>query len=1254
MYAMPERMIMLLPLRPVLLMLLFLLAAPLQAAVSVDQVTTDNTNGNTSSLDFNHTVPSGSNRLLLIGVSIWNEDNEEVDSISYDNQSLTRLGAKDNGDDSRVEIWYLLNPPEGSAGVEIDFTSNVDNDRLAVAGALSLSGVDQSNPLDNMADNTGDSSTSSITLGSDTGDLVFALMAAEKQKDPPVADNSMTSQWSEKPGGSSERVAAAGASLAGASSVTFEWSLEDNEKWAVAAVSINPASSGSSGTVCQTFRDEFSSESYSRNDGTVNWSGNWIETGDNNNPSNGDIEISNNVLQLEGDGSFSDSNFGGPYITRTADLTSYSTAELSFSYSEDGNWEGNDEVAVYISTNNGSSWSLLKEFKNDQGSNWQTYTGDISAYAGNHVVLALVEGASDSNETFYFDDFQIEACSSGSGPSGGCSAYWPSGLQNTSNAGEIKFKDGGQMLNDPDNTVETTDLKFDNTSDSCNSQQCDDSNTVVTAINPGNFKSSSANTDVTKSAGQNFELGSDNRDEYDTIKLEKSNNTAAGTLTDSGSYTEYKIDKLDVEEGGSIVLRAGTDYWIDDLQIKNEVTLTVTGSGTARLFINSHTDFEQDTIINSPSAGNAGDASKLLIYVYDKLHIKDNATVSAIVYAEDEFDIRDSDSRLFGAAASAGKIEIDRGKVTFDSDAVSAITIDGICSGTTTNPPANTQADSFNCQHSSNKKLYTRIVDSAFNVDVVALNEQGNAEADFASESDRQVTVELVDVSGGGSCSTYPLVSGTPTLTPTFTSSDSGELTTANFTVDKAYTSVKCRVTDSNDSPAVVGCSSDSFAIRPAALTLTAPSLNNSGATGTPVAIAGDSFTLTVQGGSGYSGTPGIDTAQLEAHSGGSAGTLSGSFANTDSANGTAEGTFTYSEAGNFRLDADALTDENFTAVDQSSDCQNNSTSNTIGSNKKVGCNIGSAQSSWVGRFTPHHFVISNTVTGEFINSCVSGGFSYAGTDIGFATDPEILITAKNSSGDTTVNYHGAYASVDANSLNLTGISADALTSGLNGSVKVALDWTLGSQLLTENNDGTFTLSLSGDSFNYDVGGNNLAAAFNPSISPAVAVTDDDGITGSGSFSIDGTSAEVRYGRIAIDDGTGTETSNLSVNMQTEYYNGSGFVINTADSCSSLPFSQISLSDPDNSDSLQTTDTCVLNGSNCAGGAQSLAASSGDMAFTLKAPGTGKTGELNITVDVPVYLEYDWNGSGAENPSATVTFGSAAREQSLIFMRDVR
>ena len=91
---------------------------------------------------------SGSNQIVLVNVSIKvntiTTQAPTVNSITYGGRQLTKLGSKTS--DNRLlafELWYLKNPPQGRNAVVV----NVSRPSSIVAGAMTFSNVDQTNPF---------------------------------------------------------------------------------------------------------------------------------------------------------------------------------------------------------------------------------------------------------------------------------------------------------------------------------------------------------------------------------------------------------------------------------------------------------------------------------------------------------------------------------------------------------------------------------------------------------------------------------------------------------------------------------------------------------------------------------------------------------------------------------------------------------------------------------------------------------------------------------------------------------------------------------------------------------------------------------------------------------------------------------------------------------------------------------------------------------------------------------------------------
>jgi|GEM_PF-3590334 len=113
-------------------------------AIAFGAATSDAKSG-VSSWNVSHTVSAGSNRILVVGVSCGGSSPAYGTSVTYAGQALTLLGGFNHPSVFiRTELWYLLNPAVGTA----DVTVTLNTSASLVIGAISLTGVDQTNPFD--------------------------------------------------------------------------------------------------------------------------------------------------------------------------------------------------------------------------------------------------------------------------------------------------------------------------------------------------------------------------------------------------------------------------------------------------------------------------------------------------------------------------------------------------------------------------------------------------------------------------------------------------------------------------------------------------------------------------------------------------------------------------------------------------------------------------------------------------------------------------------------------------------------------------------------------------------------------------------------------------------------------------------------------------------------------------------------------------------------------------------------------------
>lgn len=152
-------------------------------------------------------------------------------------------------------------------------------------------------------------------------------------------------------------------------------------------------------TAQETFSDTFSSVSYANNDGTQNWSTDWQEFNDNNSASNGYIRVWGNQLFFY--------YIWSENIRRTADLSGYSSANLSFDW-ETSSLESGETLVIQISSD-GSSFTTLDTFSGNQSG---VFNQDITTYMSSNTTIRFRKGSNDwsgNNDRVYIDNVLITA-----------------------------------------------------------------------------------------------------------------------------------------------------------------------------------------------------------------------------------------------------------------------------------------------------------------------------------------------------------------------------------------------------------------------------------------------------------------------------------------------------------------------------------------------------------------------------------------------------------------------------------------------------------------------------------------------------------------------------------------------------------------------------------------------------------------------------------------------------------------------------
>lgn len=527
--------------------------------------------------------------------------------------------------------------------------------------------------------------------------------------------------------------------------------------------------------------------------------------------------------------------------------------------------------------------------------------------------------------------------------------------------------------------------------------------------------------------------------------------------------------------------------------------------------------------------------------------------------------------------------------------------------------------------------LYTKLVGTVFNLDGVALKDDGLLESGFSGE----VSVDLLAnhstgvVLGTDNC---PVSQDAVINAGTVQFAD-GRAVVTGVNVNSAYRDVRVRFSCST---AVCGeaktfCSLDNFAIRPSGFSSVISTHANAdtagaSATNTPVVKAGADFSLSASSVAGYNRQPKIDQDKVQPHSGGVSGSVGGAFGNADPVTGVATGaTFNYSEVGYFRFDAYGVYDDDFAQVDiDQGHCTNDFSNVAMGG--RYGCKFGNTVATdYFGRFIPDRFgLVTGALTNRYALACSpASSFTYVGEP--FAT--EFVLRALNVAGATTVNYAGGHAKFDLGSwagFNFLG----------NAGVLVAADppagsWVSGEAAVSAHHAVSRPASPVSPYLSYQV-----------SALPSYADGGETVALQSRSVVHTG-STEIRFGRLRLSNTFGSEKSALKVPVEAQYWGNQSWIKNDADSCTSFAASAMAVTKTPLS--LSTTPGALA------------ALSGGSGWITLSAPGAGNVGRVRLCLDLgsdngvscdavsagAPWLQSRWTQGGAFNndPSAIATFG---------------
>src|SRR6266568_114740 len=228
------------------------LSLSLRAQVTVDNSAStsvlDNTAGS-STITLPLTVTAGgTNRLLVVGVSINTAGNagSSVTGITYNGVAFTAAPFTAEANSFRVEMWYLINPATGSNNVVVTVNKNGGGGQKmgVVVGAIDFTGADQVSPISAFVSNSATAmDTVQINVPSASNEMVMDTVTMSASITP-TATAPQVQRWNLASTGTPTGQNAEGFGsthpLPGAPIVPMSEKLSTNGSWTVGAISIRP------------------------------------------------------------------------------------------------------------------------------------------------------------------------------------------------------------------------------------------------------------------------------------------------------------------------------------------------------------------------------------------------------------------------------------------------------------------------------------------------------------------------------------------------------------------------------------------------------------------------------------------------------------------------------------------------------------------------------------------------------------------------------------------------------------------------------------------------------------------------------------------------------------------------------------------------------------------------------------------------------------------------------------------------------
>lgn len=206
----------------------------------------------TSPITWTHVMTATSLPIILVGIGVGvkssagsahtpgNEDGDFViTAVTANGVSLTLVPGSlthNSGTTGYVNWYYLLNPPSGSLSMSVSFTNvNAFSEDAIECGSVSFNGVDQTIPFASKVLNSGTGTSSTISVPSNTSNMVAGLCGAGSNLSAPTGG---TGRWLNNINTNTSGGNGAVQTAPGAGGLTLGYTITPSDGWGFSAIEL--------------------------------------------------------------------------------------------------------------------------------------------------------------------------------------------------------------------------------------------------------------------------------------------------------------------------------------------------------------------------------------------------------------------------------------------------------------------------------------------------------------------------------------------------------------------------------------------------------------------------------------------------------------------------------------------------------------------------------------------------------------------------------------------------------------------------------------------------------------------------------------------------------------------------------------------------------------------------------------------------------------------------------------------------------